>query len=208
MHVASADGLTRAVVLVLHGGQELGREAERPTDRGALRMLPFGWDIGRQVRGHGVAVWRLRYRLRGWNAPEASPVADARWALAEVRSRHGEVPVVLLGHSMGGRVAVNVADDPGVRGLVLLAPWLPAGEPVERVQGRRVVILHGDRDRTTSLSDSRAWAARVPGQVDVRCIPGGEHTMLWQARRWHRLAAGCVRAELAASGLMVADTSP
>src|SRR5689334_24365947 len=47
------------------------------------------------------------------------------------RRRYGDVPVVLLGHSMGGRVAVNVADEPTVHDLVLLAPWLPAVERSE-----------------------------------------------------------------------------
>jgi alpha-beta hydrolase superfamily lysophospholipase len=167
-------------------------------------MLPFAWDIGRQVRRHGVAVWRLHYRYRGWNEPEASPVADARWALDEVRRRHGDVPVVLLGHSMGGRVAVRVADDMAVRNIVLLAPWLPVGEPVAPVNGRRVLILHGDRDRTTSLAESEVWAARAAtasAAVRVRQIRGGEHTMLRHARLWHSLAAqGVIRCLAECSG--------
>lgn len=196
--VAAGHGVGRAVVLVLPGGQEVSRQAASPNGRGALRMLPFALDIGRRVRRHGVAVWRLHYRYRGWNAPEASPVADTRWALDEVRRRHGHVPVVLLGHSMGGRVAVNVADDPAVHHIVLLAPWLPADEPVAPVHGRHILILHGDRDRTTSLESAEAWAARAArttGKVDVQRIPGGGHTMLRHARLWQELAAqGVIRA--------------
>lgn len=190
--VAQGRGVSRAVVLVLHGGQENSRQAAAPNGRGALRMLPFAWDIGRRVRRHGVAVWRLHYRYRGWNAPEASPISDARWALDEVRRRYGDVPVVLLGHSMGGRVAVHVGDDSLVADIVLLAPWLPGGEPVTPVQGRRVLILHGDHDRTTSLGASEAWAARAArtaASVELQRIQGGEHTMLRHARLWHQLAA-------------------
>lgn len=167
-------------------------------------MLPFAWDIGRRVRPHGVAVWRLHYRFRGWNAPEESPVADARWALDEVLRQHGDVPVVLLGHSMGGRVAVNVADHSTVRHLVLLAPWLPDGETVAAVNGRRVLILHGDKDRTTSLEASKDWAARARTTstlVDVEPIRGGEHAMIRQARLWHELAAGSVIRGLIESGV-------
>ena len=195
--VAAAHGDTHAVVLVLHGGEETSRQPASPNGRGALRMLPFAWDLGRQLRRRGVGVWRLHYRYRGWNAPEASPLTDARWVMAEVRRRHGHIPVVLLGHSMGGRVAVHVADDPLVRHIVLLAPWLPAGEDVSAVQGKRVLILHGDRDRTTSLAESEAWAARaasLPAAVDLERIEGGEHTMLKHARLWQRLATeGVIR---------------
>ena len=52
----------------------------------------------------GASLWLLRYAVRGWNqrvAAPPSPVPDARWALDEVRSELGDVPVVLLGHSMG-----------------------------------------------------------------------------------------------------------
>jgi alpha-beta hydrolase superfamily lysophospholipase len=146
----------------------------------------------------------LHYRYRGWNGSDASPVADTRWALDEVRHRHGAVPVVLLGHSMGGRVAVNVADDPSVREIVLLAPWLPAGEPVAAVEGRRVLILHGDRDRTTSLAASEAWAARAQttaSAVEVQRIQGGEHTMLRHARLWQRLTVQAVIRALGDLGL-------
>jgi len=98
---------------------------------------------------------------------------------------------------MGGRVAVNIADDPSVHDLVLLAPWLPSGEPVAAVRGKRVLVLHGDRDRTTSVDASEAWAARAlatPAVIEVRRIHGGEHTMLRHARVWQRLATeGVIR---------------
>jgi len=117
--------------------------------------------------------------------------------LDEVRRQHGAIPVILLGHSMGGRVAVSVADDPAACDLVLLAPWLPAGEPVAPVHGRRVLILHGDRDRTTTLAASEAWAARAQATasaVEVQRIHGGDHAMLKHARLWQRLTIQAVLA--------------
>ena len=191
-------GRTKAVVLVLHGGKAVSRERAMTTQLSALRMLPFAWAVRRRTWRQGTAVWRLRYRYRGWNGSEASPVADARWALEQVRARHGDVPVVLLGHSMGGRTAAHVADDPSVTGLVLLAPWLQPGEPVPG-PGKDVVVLHGDQDRITSAGSSVAWAReaeRRGAHVTVRVLNGAEHFMLRQASTWHRLAAQAVRAQL------------
>lgn len=190
----------KAVVLVLHGGKAVSREVSMSTHLSVLRMLPFAWAVRRRTLGKGVAVWRLRYRYRGWNGSEASPVVDARWALDQVRSSLGPVPVVLLGHSMGGRTAARVADDPLVTDAVLLAPWLPEGEPVDGVRGKRVCVLHGDRDVVTSAASSARWTerARAAGaEVSLDLLPGAEHFMLRGASRWHRLATRAVLAGLA-----------
>ena len=116
------------------------------------------------IRRAGVPAYRLRYRFRGWNADGATPdpVSDARWALDEIRRRHGDdVPIVLVGHSMGGRTALWVAGDAQVAGVVALAPWCEAGDPVDQLAGRDVLIAHGTRDRITSPSGSLGYARRA-----------------------------------------------
>ena len=188
-------GRTEAVVLLLHGGKAVSREASMSTHLSVLRMIPFVWAVRRRTGRRHVAVWRLRYRYRGWNGADASPVADARWALDEVRRRHGDVPVVLLGHSMGGRTAVHVGADPAVRGLVLLAPWLATGEPL--IRDKPVCVLHGDQDRITSALSSAAWAQRSGATFHL--VEGGEHFMLRRAPVWHRLAAEAVARDVRAS---------
>ena len=70
-----ARGRTRAVVLVLHGGKEHSYEHSDPMHLSSRRMQPFARALHRQGAAHGVAVWSLRYRVRGWNPPEAFPVA-------------------------------------------------------------------------------------------------------------------------------------
>lgn len=197
--VAGSRGATRAVVLVLNGGKSVSHEASMSTQLSVLRMLPFAWAIRRRTRSGGVAVWRLHYRYQGWNGLEASPVPDANWALAEVRRLHGDVPVVLVGHSMGGRTAARVAGDPLVCGLVLLAPWLESGDPVPPRDGLPICILHGDQDRITSAASAAAWgerARRAGAAVSILLIPGGEHFMLRRFRSWHRLATEAVVADL------------
>lgn len=193
---------TTAVVLVLHGGKSVSREVSASTHLSPLRMLPFAWGVRRRTRRQGVAVCRLRYRYRGWNGAEASPVTDARWALEEVRRRFGDVPVVLLGHSMGGRTAVHVADDASVRGLVLLAPWVTAADPVRLRPGVPVTLLHGDHDVITSARSSLAWgerAQRAGAVLTAEILRDGEHFMLRRYRLWQRLAVDAVVAQLAAA---------
>jgi pimeloyl-ACP methyl ester carboxylesterase len=177
------------VVLVLYGGRVKGTAPSRPWHLSALRMRPFAADLHRAGRGAGITVATLRYRYRGWNGADASPLDDARWALDEVRRRFGHVPVVLVGHSMGGRAVLRVADDPSVRALVALAPWLPPGEPVADLRGRSLLILHGARDRTTDPAASLAYAEQAQSVTEVRrvLIRGSGHAMLRRAALWHGL---------------------
>jgi pimeloyl-ACP methyl ester carboxylesterase len=187
--VHPAAGGTAAVVLVLPGGRADSFEPAEERHLARVRMRPFARSLHAAGRRDGLAVWLVRYRYRGWNGPEMSPVRDARWALAEVRHRHGDVPVVLVGHSMGGRTALRVAGDPAVRGVAALAPWLPDTEPVDQLAGRPVLIAHGDRDRVTSPAASRRYADRAARVTDVhyRSVRGDSHGMLLRWPTWHRM---------------------
>jgi pimeloyl-ACP methyl ester carboxylesterase len=181
------------VVLVLPGGKADSFELTDSRQLAAARMRPIARALSRRGSKHGVAVWLVRYRYRGWNGSEMSPVSDVRWALDEVRRRHGDVPVVLVGHSMGGRTALRVADDDSVPGVVALAPWLADTEPVEQLAGRQVVIAHGTLDRITSPRASRQYADRaaaVADSVTYVTVRADTHAMLFRWRAWHRLATG------------------
>jgi alpha-beta hydrolase superfamily lysophospholipase len=183
-----------AIVLVLHGGREASLDPVTANQLAVLRLIPFARLIRR--RGHGrVAVARLRYRPRGWNARPGrppAPVVDARWALQQLTERFGELPVGLVGHSMGGRTALRIGGEPEVRGVVGLAPWLPAGEPIEQLTDRRVLLVHGTADRMTDPMLSTVFADRLRsagGTVSLVRIQGGRHGMLRRPRVWHELAA-------------------
>ena len=135
----------------------------------------------------------LRYAVRGWNGAEESPLMDARWALDRIVARFGDLPVGLVGHSMGGRVALRVADHGGVRGVAALAPWLPPGEPIPAMDGRAVLLAHGTADRRTDPVETFDLAEKLAAQgVDVELVKftGGGHSMLFPARPWHDLVAG------------------
>jgi alpha-beta hydrolase superfamily lysophospholipase len=192
---ARAAGDTRGVALVLHGGRADSFEAVRGLHLSPARMLPFAQALRKQGGPHGLAVWTLRNRYRGWNGEDMSPVQDARWALAQISREHPGVPVYLLGHSMGGLTALSVADHPQVEAVVALAPWLSTATRVDPVAGRRILIVHGTEDRWTSPGSSLAYARRaqgVAGSVDYVALKGAGHFMLRRLGLWNSLGSGFI----------------
>lgn len=184
-------GPVTGLILVLHGGKAHDTGVPKRTALSMLRLKPFHRDLATAGREHGIASWLLHYRMPGWNGESMDPVQDARWALNEVRRRHGDVPVVLVGHSMGGRTALRVADDPSVRGICALAPWLPEGEPMPDITGRTLVFAHGDRDRWTDPAGSYLYALRAKATTpDVArfTLAGVGHAMLRRSPEWHALS--------------------
>lgn len=188
----------RAAVLVLHGGRADSLARSRPWNVAALRMRPVVRAVAAAVPDDEVFLGQVRYRLQGWNGSRADPVGDVRRALAELVRLVGEVPVILVGHSMGGRAALRVAAATQVGGVVALAPWCPEGEPVAHLQDKKVIALHGDRDRVTDPSESIAFVrrARAAGsRAGVLLVKGGDHAMLRRYGTWHG-ATGAAVAEL------------
>lgn len=192
VEVLPAKGPTLGVVLVLHGGKADSWEPSEPSHLSRRRLNPFARAVHRHGAEHGVAVWKVQYRVRGWNGRDRSPARDAQWALEQVRAEHGAVPVVLLGHSMGGRAAAHVLGDPSVVGLVGLCPWLP-NEPFDGAWGKKVAIAHATTDRWTSPRETAAWAAAarpLAASLTYVKVRRSGHFMLRRARLWTDLATG------------------
>jgi len=180
-----------AVVLLLHGGMERHRSPVRALDPAVLRLIPFGHSVVRAGRGR-IALATLRYAVRGWNGEDESPLPDARWALDRIGDRFGDLPVGLVGHSMGGRVALRVGDHRIVRSVAALAPWLPHGEQIPALDERKVLLAHGTSDRVTDPKETAALAGSLGADgvdVELHEFIGGRHAMLFPAKPWHDLVA-------------------
>lgn len=193
------------VVVIAHGGQSASTEPTNPLQPAVLRMIPVAAAVRHALRGSGAVVLRPRFRVRGWNGAQASPVGDLNETLDGIAATYGAVPVVLIGHSMGARAAIRAAGHPAVSAVAGLAPWLPLGEPAAQLAGRRVLVAHGTADTITSPAETWAFVQRAREFTAVTAIEvrDGDHPMLRRARLWHAIAA-----EFARSAVRLSQESP
>ncbi|AZI59630.1 alpha/beta fold hydrolase [Nakamurella antarctica] len=162
-----------------------------------LRLRPVASAIRRAGRRAGtpLAVYRLQLAVRGWNGDGAGAISDGRWALAQIKAQYPGVPVILVGHSMGGRTAMRLTDDPAIVGMVGLAPWLESGDPIVAPAGFPLRVLHGSNDRIVPERNTLPYVARAVAAgvlVDRTVLSGTAHGMLRKWFTWHRLTAEAV----------------
>lgn len=135
------DGEADAVVAIAHGAAEHGGR--------------YAWVAG-ELAGRGHAVYALDHRGHGRSTGQRALVdrldraaADVQALVALAGDAHPDVPVFLLGHSMGGLIALAHADrhQRELAGLVLSSPL--------------AVLEAGGAARAAVRALSR-WAPRLP----------------------------------------------
>jgi len=190
-----ASGELRGLALFCHGGTATSIEPPRDAALSLVRMRAIEQFVRSSTGDRGIATHLLRYRVAGWNGAAADAYTDVRWAIEQLRAEHGPgLPIVLVGHSMGGRAVLRAGGDPQVAAVCGLAPWTPPGEPVAHLRNRTVAILHGSGDRwvPAKLSADFALRARAAGAHVARFVTPGGHSMVRGALRWHRFVRDVV----------------
>ncbi|MBB3036319.1 pimeloyl-ACP methyl ester carboxylesterase [Hoyosella altamirensis] len=180
-------GMT-ATVLVLPGGKPNSLQRARSWHLSSVRMRPFTSAIREAGADSGIHVVQVQYQVRGWNRGGSSAITDVRRVMADARRERPGAPIVLVGHSMGGRVAAHLAAEPDVLGVVALAPWWPGGEGYLFRSAQHLAVLHGTADRWTSPDASRREviaASRRGVRASWTPVENAGHFMLRHPARWH-----------------------
>jgi dienelactone hydrolase len=192
-----ATGPLRGVALFCHGGTASSTAPPKEQALSLVRMRAIERFVRASAGDRGLTTQLLRYRVAGWNGTAADAFVDVRWAVEQIRAEHGpDVPIVLVGHSMGGRAVLRAGGDAQVATICALAPWTPPGEPVEHLRDRTLAILHGRGDRWVPAALSADFAVRATraGASVARFTTPGGHSMLRGAHRWHAFARDVVLA--------------
>ena len=176
-----------AVILYCHGNAgNLSYDAELfRLLQSRLRATVLGFDY----RGYGKSEGR---------ATAAGATADARAARAWLAAKAGvpESSIVLMGRSLGGAVAVQLASDVAPRGLILEStfaslrgmaelhyPLLSKLVPVDKFDSSTALARysgpllqsHGDKDRTIPIDSGRALFLVAKGRKEFYEVTGGDH---------------------------------
>jgi uncharacterized protein len=151
---------------------------------------------------HKLAVLALDYR--GFGKSEGTPseqglYQDARAARRWLAEKEGiaESDVILMGTSLGGAVAVDLASHDGARALVLAntftslpaaaqkhMPLLPMGlilstrmNSLAKIKDYRgpLLISHGDADEVVPYAQGQALYDAAPGLKKLITVRGGKH---------------------------------
>ncbi len=177
------------VVVVIHGGFWHQRYT-----------LSLGRPLAADLAAHGVTAWNVEYRRVGGAGGWPQTGDDVLAAIDALDPALG--PVVTLGHSAGGHLAVwAAARHPRVVGAVAQAGVLdllqhpritrraaellgatPDQAPERYADaspaaappvGKPVVLVHGDRDEDVPLAQSEAFAQATGARLIT--VPGAGH---------------------------------
>lgn len=171
------EGPARARLVLAHGaGAPMGSE--------------FMNAMAEQLVAGGLEVWRFEFpymAARRSGGPKRPPDGQARllesWQQAIADAREvlpPDLPLLIGGKSMGGRMASLIADREMVSGLVCLGyPFHPPGKPekprIEHLETLQTptLIVQGSRDRLGSREEVAAYS--LAEKIRIVWLEDGDH---------------------------------
>ena len=161
---------------------------------GGAMDTPFMNRVAAGLTANGIRVVRFEFpymaarrtgEKRG-GAPDRQPVLLQAWR--DVVADFADAgPLVIGGKSMGGRMASMVADELGVRGLVVLGyPFHPPGDAsklrIEHLRGLRTpaLIIQGERDPFGTREQVEGY--ELSPAIRLEWIPDGDHSFKPRAK--------------------------
>jgi predicted alpha/beta-hydrolase family hydrolase len=160
---------------------------------------PFLKDIAEQLAAHGLPVVRFDfpYRTANRRMPDRMPVLQD--TLRAVVGEHGRGPLVLVGKSMGGRVATMLADELGATACVVFGyPFHPPGKPLQMRTAHlatlrtRTLLLQGDRDEFGNREEVASYA--LSPAITLEWFADGDHSLVPRRASGHTKAGHLARA--------------
>lgn len=132
-------------------------------------------DLGVALAARDIGTMRV-----SWRRPDDIPMCSHDMAAAcEMAAVQGGRHFVTMGHSFGGAIAVRVAVAfPGlVRGVVTLATQSAGCEQAAGLEGRPLLLIHGERDELLPPHVSETVNALAGGHGELVILPGTGHLL-------------------------------
>jgi predicted alpha/beta-hydrolase family hydrolase len=151
---------------------------------GAGMRHPFMAAVATGLADRGLTCVRFEfaYMAEKRGRPDPQATLQRRW-LEAIDALGGGARLVIGGKSLGGRIASQIADSAGVRGLVCLGyPFHAPGQPATPARIAHLaalqtttLIVQGTRDPFGTPAEVATYS--LSPQVEIRWLEDGDHSL-------------------------------
>lgn len=128
--------------------------------------------LGLELPRLGISIARLNYR-----APREfrECLLDALAGVSFLKAA-GHTRIALIGHSMGGAVAINAGTlSPPVATVIAISSQLAGADVVGDLSPKPLLLIHGTADTTLSHESSQTIYERAKEPKTLKLLPGADH---------------------------------